>query len=184
MYFRGYVSDGSYLYQYRKQEHKSSPDLTHMHQLTQQAKCRLAALLQHAHAPTQEYTHTTHTHTCKSGKLKREQVHRLPGRLVPFSHNQLEGNMTNSMNGVIKSTTLEDKKTWQQIAWLKVLIILYIMNVWCYTLFYTANYSHNYVPTDIRIFKLCCWWPCHCAIVAKKRRPTKRPLEFCDCQKV
>ena len=138
-----------------------------------------------AHAAIQT-THT-HTHMCKSGKLKREQVRRRPGRLVPFSHNQLEGNMTNSKTGVIKFTTLEDTKTWQQITWLKVVIILYIMNVWWYILFYTANYSHNYVPTDIqRILKLCCWWPCHSAVVSKKKGSyqSRWPLEFCDCQNV
>lgn len=167
MYFRGYVSDGSYLYQYRQQEYKRYPDFTHMHQLILQAKCGLVVLLQHAHAPTQQYTHKT----SKSGKLKREQVHRQPGRLVPFSQNRLEGNMTNSKNDVVKFTTLEDTKTWQQITWLKVIIILYIMNVWCYVLVYTANYSHNYVPTDVRrILKFCCWWPCHCAVVSKKRQ--------------
>lgn len=115
---------------------------------------------------------TQHTHPyVQSGKLKREQLHRHACRLVPFSHNQLEGNMTNSTTGVIKFTTLEDMKTWQKTSWLKVIIILYIMTVWCYILFYTANYSHNNVPTDIRrILKLCCWWPCHCDIVSKKRQ--------------
>jgi len=61
MYFRGYVSGGSYLYQYRQQEYKNYPGLTHTHQLNPQAKCGSTVSLQQAHAPTQQYTHKTHT---------------------------------------------------------------------------------------------------------------------------
>jgi len=64
MYFRGYVSDGSYLHQYRQQEYKSYPDLTHMHQLIPQAKCGLTVFRPFAHAPTQQYKQHTHTPIC------------------------------------------------------------------------------------------------------------------------